>query len=135
MAEAARRHWGTLTRWSRWSAPTGVTRCAAMLPRDAGLQYACTTASDTTTPACMRYYHTHLPSIECPARPQLLGHQVGEADDEISRQRGVWDVPANYVKVAFRRDFPGANTATAAMRRRSATFVFSSSGSLPTMRL
>ena len=72
-------------------------------------------ASDTTAPACMRYYHTHLPSIECPARPQLLGHQVGEADDETSRQRGVWDVPANYVKVAFRRDFPGANTATAAM--------------------
>ena len=50
-------------------------------------------ASDTTTPACMRYYHTRLPSIECPARPQLLGHQVGEADDETSRQRGVWDVP------------------------------------------
>eukprot|EP00964_Phaeocystis_antarctica_P137031 scaffold101517_cov29-Phaeocystis_antarctica.AAC.1 len=64
----------------------------------------------------MRYYHTHLPSIECPARPQLLGHQVGETDDETSRQRGVWDVPANYVKVAFRRALPGANTATAAMR-------------------
>ena len=43
MAEAARRHWGTLTRWSQWSALTGVTSCDAMLPRDAGLQYACTT--------------------------------------------------------------------------------------------
>ena len=52
----------------------------------------------------------------CPRPSARLGCiQVGEADDETSRQRGVWDVPANYVKVAFRRDFPGANTATAAM--------------------
>ena len=48
MAEAARRHWGTLTRWSRWSALTGVTSCDAMLPRDAGLQHVCT--------ACERHH-------------------------------------------------------------------------------
>ena len=56
----------------------------------------------------------------CPRPSARLGCiQVGEADDETSRQRGVWDVPANYVKVAFRRALPGANTATAAMRERS----------------
>eukprot|EP00964_Phaeocystis_antarctica_P063860 scaffold38356_cov34-Phaeocystis_antarctica.AAC.3 len=73
-------------------------------------------ASDTTTPACMRYYHTHLPSIECPPRPQLLGHQVGDADDQPNRQRGAWNVPANYMKVAFRCVIPGANTATIGTR-------------------
>ena len=67
----------------------------------------------------MRYYHPHLPSIECPPRPQLLGYQVGDAEDETGRQRGAWNVSANYVKVAFRRVLRGANTATAAMRRRS----------------
>ena len=75
--------------------------------------------SDTTVPACTRYYHPHLPSIECPPRPQLLGYQVGDAEDETGRQRGAWNVSANYVKVAFRRVLRGANTATAAMRRRS----------------
>ena len=49
MAEAARRHWGTLTRWSRWSALTGVTRCAAMLRRGAGL-HVC--VSDDTSVGC-----------------------------------------------------------------------------------
>ena len=68
MAEAARRHWGTLTRWSRWSALTGVTRCAAMLPRDAGLQYACTTRERHHHACVHALLHTHLPSTECPAR-------------------------------------------------------------------
>ena len=60
----------------------------------------------------------------CPRSSARLGRScsVGEADDETSRQRGVWDVPAKYVKVAFRRALPGANTATAArtlVRERS----------------
>jgi hypothetical protein len=75
----------------------------------------------------MRYYHPHLPSIECPPRPQLLGYQVGDAEDETDRQRGAWNVSANYVKVAFRRVLPGANTATAATGRcRLASLVVAS---------
>ena len=85
--------------------------CRAMLTCSMRVQHA----SDTTASACMRYYHPHLPSIECPPRPQLLGYQVGDAEDETDRQRGAWNVSANYVKVAFRRVLPGANTATAAM--------------------
>ena len=46
-------------------------------------------------------YHT----LTCPhssAGPsRLVGHRFGDADDETSHQRGVWDVPADYVKVAF----------------------------------
>ena len=45
-------------------------------------------------------YHTHLPSFKRPAS-RLVGHRFRDADDETSRQRGAWDVPANYVKVAF----------------------------------
>ena len=41
-------------------------------------------------------YHTHLPSFKRLAIA-LVGYQVGDADDETSRQRGAWDVPTNYV--------------------------------------
>ena len=44
-------------------------------------------------------------TLTCPhssAGPsRLVGHRFGDADDETSHQRGVWDVPADYVKVAF----------------------------------
>ena len=52
------------------------------------------------TAACAKYH-----TLTCPhssARPsRLVGHRFGDADDETSHQRGVWDVPADYVKVAF----------------------------------
>ena len=50
-------------------------------------------ASNTTARAS---YHTRLPSFKRLAIA-LVGYQVGDADDETSRQRGAWDVPANYV--------------------------------------
>ena len=72
----------------------------------------------------------------CPRSSARLGRScsVGEADDETSRQRGVWDVPAKYVKVAFRRALPGANTATAAMRERSWSSRSVRGPRLPTMK-
>ena len=53
-------------------------------------------ASNTTARAS---YHTRLPSFKRPTKQpsHLVGHRVGDADDENSRQRGAWDVPANYV--------------------------------------
>jgi len=74
--------------WSRsaltvWRAVTPC--CHAMLACSMRAQHA----SDTTTPACMRYF-----TRTCPRPSARLGCiQVGEADDETSRQRGVWDVP------------------------------------------
>ena len=50
-------------------------------------------ASNTTARAS---YHTRLPSFKRLAIA-LVGYQVGDADDETSRQRGAWDVPTNYV--------------------------------------
>ena len=50
-------------------------------------------ASNTTARA---NYHTRLPSFKRLAIA-LVGYQVGDADDETSRQRGAWDVPANCV--------------------------------------
>ena len=61
MAKAARRHWGTCTRWSRWSA----NRCDEMcrqLPRDAGLQYACTTR-ERYHDACVHALLSHAPAL------------------------------------------------------------------------
>ena len=50
-------------------------------------------ASNTTARAS---YHTRLHSFKRLAIA-LVGYQVGDADDETSRQRGAWDVPTNYV--------------------------------------
>ena len=50
-------------------------------------------ASNTTARAS---YHTRLPSFKRLAIA-LVEYQVGDADDETSRQRGAWDVPTNYV--------------------------------------
>ena len=52
--------------------------------------------------ACANY-HTHLPEIKRPPRQQLLGHQVGDADDETTRQTGAPDVASKYMRVTFRR--------------------------------
>ena len=61
-------------------------------------------------------YHTHLPSFKRPAI--TFGRiSVSRADDETSRQRGVWDVPANYVKVVFNVSSSSDHTETTAMRR------------------
>ena len=60
-------------------------------------------------------YHTHLPSFKRPAS-RLVGHRFRDADDETSRQRGAWDVPANYVKVAFNVSSSSDHTETTAMR-------------------
>ena len=76
-AEAARRP-PTQRRWS-WSALTGAEGCAAVLLCD------------------------HLPLIKRPLREQLLGYQVGDADDETTRQRGALDVAAKFMKLTFRR--------------------------------
>ena len=65
-------------------------------------------ASNTTARAS---YHTRLPSFKRLAIA-LVGYQVGDADDETSRQRGAWDVPANCVYVAFNA-FSSATTETA----------------------
>ena len=68
--------------------------CNAMLAQGMRAQRARHTAARAK-------YHT----LTCPhssARPSLLvGHRFGDADDETSHQRGVWDVPADDVKVAF----------------------------------
>ena len=61
-------------------------------------------------------YHTHLPSFKRPAS-HLVGHRFRDADDETSRQRGAWDVPANYVKVSFNVSSSSDHTETTAMRR------------------
>ena len=61
-------------------------------------------------------YHTHLPSFKRPAS-HLVGHRFRDADDETSRQRGAWDVPANYVKVVFNVSSSSDHTETTAMRR------------------
>eukprot|EP00964_Phaeocystis_antarctica_P025003 scaffold14018_cov61-Phaeocystis_antarctica.AAC.1 len=52
--------------------------------------------------ACANY-HTHLPVIKRPPRQQLLGYQVGDADDETTLQRGALDVAAKFIKLTFRR--------------------------------
>ena len=52
--------------------------------------------------ACANY-HTHLPEIKRPPRQQLLGHQVGDAGDETTLQRGALDVAAKFMKLTFRR--------------------------------
>ena len=52
--------------------------------------------------ACANY-HTHLPMIKRPPRQQLLGYQVGDADDETTLQRGALDVAAKFMKLTFRR--------------------------------
>ena len=131
-------------RWSRQHADThtmhqlvaiSANRCGD-LPQCCRAMLACSMRaqhkSDTTVPACTRYYHPHLPSTECPPRPQLLGHQVGDAEDETGRQRGARNVFANYVKVAFSGVLPGANTATATM---STAFVASNQRSWPRLQL
>ena len=67
--------------------------CHAVLAQSMRAQQA----SNTTARA---NYHTRLPSFKRLAIA-VVGYQVGDADDETSRQRGAWDVPANYVYVAF----------------------------------
>ena len=67
--------------------------CAAILQRDTGQSMRAQHASNTTARA---NYHTRLPSFKRLAIA-LVGYQVGDADDETSRQRGAWDVPTNYV--------------------------------------
>ena len=63
--------------------------CNAILAQSMRAQHA----SNTTARA---NYHTRLPSFKRLAIA-LVGYQVGDADDETSRQRGAWDVPTNYV--------------------------------------
>ena len=76
-----------------------MTSCAAMLQRDADSGHARQTRE--------QHHASHALTITltCPrssAQPsRLVGHRFRDADDETSRQRGAWDVPANYVKVAF----------------------------------
>ena len=65
----------------------------------------CVHMVQTTLPrlrACANY-HTHLPLIKRPLREQLLGYQVGDADDETTLQRGALDVAAKFMKLTFRR--------------------------------
>ena len=70
-----------------------VASCAAILQRDTGSKHACAAREQHHRTA---NYHTRLPSFKRLAIA-LVGYQVGDADDETSRQRGAWDVPANYV--------------------------------------
>ena len=88
--------------------------CHAVLAQSMRAQHA----SNTTARA---NYHTHLPSFKRPTKQpsHLVGHRVGDADDENSRQRGAWDVPANYVKVAFNVSSLERPTETATMRQVS----------------
>ena len=71
----------------------GGESCAAIRQRDTGQSMRAQHASNTTARAS---YHTRLPSFKRLAIA-LVGYQVGDADDETSRQRGAWDVPTNYV--------------------------------------
>ena len=71
-------------------APNGTRHRERILPRDAGLQCACTPHE-----CCYRLslraganYPTHLPFIKRPPKPLLLGYQGGDADDETTRRRG-----------------------------------------------
>ena len=68
--------------------------CNAMLAKGMRAQRARHTAARAK-------YHT----LTCPhssARPSReVGHRAGDADDEPVSSEGGWDVPANYVKVAF----------------------------------
>ena len=68
--------------------------CNAMLAQGMRAQRARHTAARAK-------YHT----LTCPhssARPSReVGHRAGDADDEPVSSEGGWDVPANYVKVAF----------------------------------
>ena len=88
--------------WSRsaltvWRAVTPC--CHAMLACSMRAQHA----SDTTALRACANYLTHLPKIKRPPRQQLLGHQVGDADDETTLQRGAPDVASMYMRVTFRR--------------------------------
>ena len=85
--------------------------CNAMLAQRMRAQRASHTAARAE-------YHT----LACPrssARPSNhhIWSDIGDADDENSRQRGAWDVPANYVKVAFNVSSSSDHTETTAMRR------------------
>ena len=79
---------------------------------------ACVHMVQTTLPRLRAWanYHTHLPSIKRPPREQLLGYQVGDADDETTPQRGAWDVPANW---SLPEKSAAAATAARTMGRRS----------------
>ena len=83
--------------------------CNAMLAQGMRAQRARHTAARAK-------YHT----LTCPrssARPsRLVVHRFGDADDETSRQRGAWGVPANYVKFAFNVSSSGDHTEITAMR-------------------
>ena len=72
-------------------------------------------AKDASSTIARANYHTHLPSFKRPAS-HLVGHRFRDADDKTSRQRGAWDVPANYVKVSFNVSSSSDHTETTAMR-------------------
>ena len=77
------------------SAPTGWRE----LCRHTATRYwpkACVRSTRATPP------HALAITLACPRSSAwpciaLVGYQVGDADDETSRQRGAWDVPTNYV--------------------------------------
>ena len=86
--------------------------CNAMLAQGMRAQRARHTAARAK-------YHT----LTCPhssARPSReVGHRAGDADDEPVSSEGGWDVPANYVKVAFNVSSLERPTETATMRQVS----------------
>ena len=88
--------------WSR----SALTVWRAVKPCCHAMQ-ACRCVDNTReTPPRLRAcanYHTHLPMIKRPPRQQLLGYQVGDADDETTLQRGALDVAAKFMKLTFRR--------------------------------
>ena len=88
--------------WSR----SALTVWRAVKPCCHAMQ-ACRCVDNTReTPPRLRAcanYHTHLPVIKRPPRQQLLGYQVGDADDETTLQRGALDVAAKFMKLTFRR--------------------------------
>ena len=64
---------------------------------------ACVHMVQTTLPRLRAYANYHLPSIKRPPREQLLGYQVGVANDKTTRQRGALDVAEEFMKLTFRR--------------------------------
>ena len=88
--------------------------CNAMLAQRMRAQRASHTAARAE-------YHTHSPAlVQAPDQATItFGRTSATQTTKTSRQRGAWDVPANYVKVAFNVSSLERPTETATMRQVS----------------
>ena len=104
----------TGARWPRQHADThtmhelvasSANRCGELCRHAAARCWLAVCVHNTrATPPRLRAcanYHTHLPEIKR-LRQQLLGHQVGDADDETTLQRGAPDAASKYMRSTFR---------------------------------